>query len=222
MQYPYQSVIFDLDGTLLDTLDDLADSVNYALALNGLATRTRNEIRRFVGNGVGRLLHLAVPAGTASTLEAKCLADFRARYLDSMQRKTAPYPGVLALLDALKAQAIPCAVVSNKFDGAAKDLCRHYFGQRIPVAIGESPDVARKPAPDTVFRALSQLGAQREGAVYVGDSDVDLQTAQNAGLPCISVSWGFRPREFLEELGARCIVDTPAQLQTLLTGAPTL
>ena len=152
MSIPYQTVIFDLDGTLLDTLDDLADSTNHALALHGLPERSREEIRQFVGNGVGRLLHLAVPAGTSPELEAQCLAEFRAHYLTNMEHKTAPYPGIPELLDALRACGIPCAVVSNKFDGAVKGLCRRYFGDTIPVAIGESQGVARKPAPDTVLQ----------------------------------------------------------------------
>ncbi len=218
MSTPYQAVIFDLDGTLLDTLDDLADSVNYALSLHGLPERSREETRSFVGNGVGRLLHLAVPAGTAPELEARCLSVFRAHYLNNMENKTAPYPGVLKLLDALTARRIPFAVVSNKFDGAVKGLCTDYFGGRVPVAIGESQGVARKPAPDTVFRALEELGAETAGAVYVGDSDVDIQTARNAGLPCLSVSWGFRSRAFLQANGAERIVDSVQDLTALLTG----
>lgn len=218
MSIPYQTVIFDLDGTLLDTLDDLADSTNHALALHGLPERSREEIRQFVGNGVGRLLHLAVPAGTSPELEAQCLAEFRAHYLTNMEHKTAPYPGIPELLDALRACGIPCAVVSNKFDGAVKGLCQRYFGDTIPVAIGESQGVARKPAPDTVLRALAELGAGTAGAVYVGDSDVDIQTARNSGLPCLSVSWGFRDRAFLTAHGAQRIVDTTAELKALLTG----
>lgn len=160
---PYDTVIFDLDGTLLDTLGDLADSTNYALALHGLPARTLEEVRQFVGNGVARLLHLAVPRGTPPELEARCLADFRAHYLLNMEHRTAPYPGILELLDRLRAQGIQTAVVSNKFDGAVKGLCLTYLGERIPVAIGESPNVARKPAPDTVFRALEELGAAGSG-----------------------------------------------------------
>ena len=190
--YPYQTVIFDLDGTLLDTLQDLADSTNYALSVHRMPARTLEEVRTFVGNGVGRLIHLAVPEGTPAEEEAACLADFRAHYLLNMENKTAPYPGVPALLEHLQAAGIRTAVVSNKFDGAVKGLCQNYFGDRLPVAIGESQGVARKPAPDTVFRALAELEAEPAGAVYVGDSDVDIATAQNAGLPCISVSWGFR------------------------------
>lgn len=210
------AVIFDLDGTLLNTLEDLADSTNYALAVSGFPPRSLEEIRAFVGNGVGRLIHLAVPAGTPPEAEARCLADFRAHYLLNMEHKTAPYPGVLPLLDALSAAGLRLAVVSNKFDGAVKGLCASYFGARIPVAIGESPSVARKPAPDAVLRALAELGTAPGRAVYVGDSDVDLLTARNAGLPCVSVSWGFRDRDFLLAHGAARVVDTPEALGALL------
>ena len=167
--YPYDTVIFDLDGTLLNTLQDLADSTNYALALQGMPARTLEEVRRFVGNGVGRLIHRAVPEGTPEEVEARVLADFRAHYTLNMEHKTAPYPGVLPLLDRLGQAGIRTAVVSNKFDSAVKGLCHAYFGTRIPVAIGESQGVARKPAPDTVFRALEELGAGTGRAVYVGD-----------------------------------------------------
>ena len=141
--YPYQTVIFDLDGTLLDTLQDLADSTNYALSVHRMPARTLEEVRTFVGNGVGRLIHLAVPEGTPAEEEAACLADFRAHYLLNMENKTAPYPGVPALLEHLQAAGIRTAVVSNKFDGAVKGLCQNYFGDRLPVAIGESQGVPR-------------------------------------------------------------------------------
>lgn len=218
--HPFHTVIFDLDGTLLNTLLDLTDSVNYALSLHNLPVRTVEDVRTFVGNGVGQLVHRAVPDGTSEALESSCLADFRAHYLLNMEHKTAPYPGILDLLDALGNAGLSLAVVSNKFDGAVKGLCQTYFGTRIPVAasIGESQGVLRKPAPDTVFRALSELGVSPNGAVYVGDSDVDIQTAHNAGLPCISVSWGFRSRAFLAAHGASTIVDTPAALHKLLLG----
>lgn len=212
----YNTVIFDLDGTLLNTLEDLADSTNYALAVSGFPPRSLEEIRTFVGNGVGRLIHLAIPQGTPPEAEAKCLSDFRAHYLLNMENKTAPYPGILALLDRLRAAGFRLAVVSNKFDGAVKGLCAAYFGARIPVAIGESPTVARKPAPDAVLRALEELDSTAGQAVYVGDSDVDLLTARNAGLPCISVSWGFRSREFLLRAGAERLADTPEDLAALL------
>lgn len=214
----YHTAIFDLDGTLLDTLQDLADSTNYALSLHHLPPRTVEEVRQFVGNGVGLLIHRAVPEGTAEELEGQVLRDFRAHYLLNMENRTAPYPGVLDLLDALRAAGVRTAVVSNKFDGAVKGLCQNYFGQRVEAAIGESQGVARKPAPDTVFRALAELGQAPEGAVYVGDSDVDILTAKNAGLPCIAVSWGFRSRAFLEANGARIIADTMQELEQLLLG----
>ena len=214
----YHTAIFDLDGTLLDTLQDLADSTNYALSLHHLPPRTVEEVRQFVGNGVGLLIHRAVPEGTAEELEGQVLRDFRAHYLLNMENRTAPYPGVLDLLDALRAAGVRTAVVSNKFDGAVKGLCQNYFGQRVEAAIGESQGVARKPAPDTVFRALTELGQAPEGAVYVGDSDVDILTAKNAGLPCIAVSWGFRSRAFLEANGARVIADTMQELEQLLLG----
>ena len=214
----YHTAIFDLDGTLLDTLQDLADSTNYALSLHHLPPRTVEEVRQFVGNGVGLLIHRAVPEGTAEELEGQVLRDFRAHYLLNMENRTAPYPGVLDLLDALRAAGVRTAVVSNKFDGAVKGLCQNYFGQRVEAAIGESQGVARKPAPDTVFRALAELGQAPEGAVYVGDSDVDILTAKNAGLPCIAVSWGFRSRAFLEASGARIIADTMQELERLLLG----
>lgn len=216
--YPYDTVIFDLDGTLLNTLQDLADSTNYALALQGMPARTLEEVRRFVGNGVGRLIHRAVPEGTPEEVEARVLADFRAHYTLNMEHKTAPYPGVLPLLDRLGQAGIRTAVVSNKFDSAVKGLCHAYFGARIPVAIGESQGVAASPRGHGIPRA-GGAGRRNRRAVYVGDSDVDIQTAANAGLPCLSVSWGFRDAEFLTAHGAQRIVDTPQALEALLLGA---
>ncbi len=214
----YQAAVFDLDGTLLNTLEDLADSTNYALAACGCPPRTLEEIRTFVGNGVGQLIRRALPPDSAPEREAGCLACFQAHYLQNMEHKTAPYPGVIPLLDRLGAAGVKLAVVSNKFDGAVKGLCMRYFGPQIPVAIGESPAVARKPAPDGVRRALAELGCGPEAAVYVGDSEVDLLTAQNAGLPCISVTWGFRPRALLLERGAALLADTPEALAELILG----
>ena len=214
----YHTAVFDLDGTLLDTLQDLADSTNYALSINGLPARTLDEVRRFVGNGVATLIARAVPEGTEEALTAKCLSDFRAHYFINMENKTAPYPGIMEMLRALRLAGLHLAVVSNKFDSAVKGLCQNYFGDLIPVSIGESQGVARKPAPDTVFKALEELNVPAEGAVYIGDSDVDIATARNAGLPCISVNWGFRDNAFLLAHGASQIVSDPAGLYAALTG----
>lgn len=213
----YDAAIFDLDGTLLNTLEDLADSTNYALNTCGYPSRTVEEICRFVGNGVTQLIHLAVPQGTAPEKEAQCLTFFRAHYLTNMHHKTAPYPGISPLLDYLHARDCKIAVVSNKFDQAVKTLCTDYFADQITVAIGESASVRKKPAPDTVLRALQVLGTTIERAVYIGDSDVDIETARNAGMDCISVSWGFRDVAFLRAHGATQIVDTPTDLALLLT-----
>ena len=212
----YQAVIFDLDGTLLDTLEDLADSTNFALAAHGFPRRSLEEVRRFVGNGVGNLIRRAVPEGTSPEAVERCLADFKAHYLTNMQNKTHPYPGIPELLKALKAAGCPAAVVSNKFDGAVKGLCRDYFDGLLPVALGETPERRKKPAPDLVVSCLEALGVPASGAVYVGDSDVDIQTADNAGLPCLSVTWGFRDRSFLLEHGASVLAETPQELLGLL------
>lgn len=212
----FDTAVFDLDGTVLDTLDDLADSVNHTLNAYGFPTRTRDEVRRFVGNGVPLLIERAVPAGTAPDIRARCLADFKAYYKENMYHKTGPYPGIPELLDALRARGVKIAVVSNKFDAAVKDLCRRFYGDLIPVAIGERPDVRKKPAPDSVFTALRELGSAPENALYIGDSDVDIQTAKNAGLTSVGVTWGFRDRALLEREGAQYIIDSPAQLLDII------
>lgn len=212
----YHAVLFDLDGTLLDTLEDLTDSTNFALAANGFPRRTLDEVRQFVGNGVAKLMERAVPDGTPSELTGQCLIDFKAHYLTNMQHKTAPYSGIPELLQELRDHGRPIAVVSNKFDGAVKGLCRDYFGDLLPVAIGEMEGLRKKPAPDLVVKCLDALGVKPESAVYVGDSEVDIQTAANASLPCLSVSWGFRDRAFLDAHRASVIVDTPAELLSVL------
>ncbi len=209
------SVLFDLDGTLLDTLDDLADSVNYALGTEGFVQRTREEIRSFVGNGVANLVHRSVPVDTPKEIEARCLETFRAHYAKNMNNKTAPYPGILPLLKALYEKGIRMAVSSNKFDAAVKQLCAEQFGGYIQVAIGESETVKKKPAPDGPWLAIEQMGSQRENTFYVGDSEVDVETAKNAGLVCVGVTWGFRDRKVLEDKGADYIIDKPEQLLAL-------
>lgn len=206
------TVIFDLDGTLLNTLEDLTASVNYALEQFGFPVRTTEEIRQFVGNGVKVLMDLSVPTNTPPEITQKCLTVYRSHYNTNMQNKTKPYDGILDLLHNLKEMGIKLAVVSNKYDAAVKSLCKDYYSDYIDVAIGESPEVSKKPAPDSVFTALSKLDSVKEEAIYVGDSDVDVHTAQNAGVPCVGVTWGFRSKEVLKREGADMIIDTPNDL----------
>lgn len=208
----YQTYVFDLDGTLLDTLGDLAASTNYALAANGMPTRTVEEVRMFVGNGVKKLMERAVPEGLANPRFEETYRCFREHYMEHNLDTTAPYPHVLEMLAALKARGKQLAVVSNKFYAATQELCAHFFGAYIDVAIGERETIRKKPAPDTVLEALRQLGAAKEGAVYIGDSDVDIDTARNCGIPCVSVLWGFRDRDFLLRHGAETLVSSPLEL----------
>lgn len=212
------TVIFDLDGTLLDTLEDLTDSVNHAMEKFGFPVHTIEEIRTFVGNGAPKLLERSIPDGVANPDYEAALTAFKAHYAEHCEDKTGPYEGVPEMLAGLKEQGYHLAVVSNKFDGAVKKLCKKYFGEFISVSIGESAEVKRKPAPDTVYRALRELGCVASHAVYVGDSEVDIQTAKNASLPCISVTWGFRAEEKLRSEGApeSMIIRSPQALAPLL------
>lgn len=208
----YDTIIFDLDGTLLDTLDDLWDSCNHALVFAGLPERTRDEVRRFVGNGIVRLMEQAVPNGRENPAFETALQENQSWYRTHNRIKTAPYAGVVELIQELSARGYALAVVSNKPDTSVKPLVKEYFGEWIPVAIGERPTVRRKPAPDTVLQALHELGKEKSSAVYVGDSEVDIATAKNAGLDCISVTWGFRSREELDAAGATVYIDTPWEI----------
>jgi len=209
----YNTFIFDLDGTLLNTLDDLAASVNYALRTHGMPERTLDEVRSFVGNGVRLLMERAIPEGSANPRFEETFATFRAYYMEHSLDKTRPYEGIPEMIHTLKQRGCRLAVVSNKFYAATQELIRHFFPE-ITVAIGEheAEGIRKKPAPDTVFEALRQLGVGKEKAVYVGDSDVDLQTARNSGLPCISVLWGFRNRDFLLAHGATTFISHPEEL----------
>lgn len=209
----YNTFIFDLDGTLLNTLDDLAASVNYALRTHGMPERTLDEVRSFVGNGVRLLMERAIPEGSANPRFEETFATFRAYYMEHSLDTTRPYEGIPEMIHALKQRGCRLAVVSNKFYAATQELIRHFFPE-ITVAIGEheAEGIRKKPAPDTVFEALRQLGVGKEKAVYVGDSDVDLQTARNSGLPCISVLWGFRNRDFLLAHGATTFISRPEEL----------
>ena len=208
----YNTYIFDLDGTLLSTLGDLAASCNYALRTNGMPERTIDEVRVFVGNGVKKLMERAVPNGEDNPAFEKTYSDFRKHYMVHNLDTTKPYDGVMDLLKELNSRGKKVAVVSNKFYAATKELCRHFFGNLVQVAIGEREDIRKKPAPDTVIEAMRQLGVTTEGAVYIGDSDVDIETARNSGMPCISVLWGFRDRDFLLQHGATTLVDTPTDI----------
>ena len=211
-----KGVLFDLDGTLLDTLEDLYQSVNAALTACGFPERTRMEVRSFVGNGVRNLMVRSVPDGEENPKFEECFQKFREHYAVHLNDHTVPYAGIMELLAELKEKGIPTAVVSNKSDAAVKELCRETFGDLVPLAIGESERVKKKPAPDTVIEAAAGIGVPRKDCVYVGDSEVDLATAENAGIPCISVSWGFRDKELLESLGAKMLLDTVSELRDCL------
>lgn len=207
-----ENYIFDLDGTLLNTLDDLAASTNYALRSAGMPERTTDEVRRFVGNGVKKLMERAIPGGLDNPLFDSTYATFRKHYLEHGLDTTRPYDGIPEVLRELKRRGKRLAIVSNKFYAATQELAQHFFPDTIKVAIGERDNIRKKPAPDTVLEAMRQLGIGREGTVYVGDSDVDIDTARNCGVPCLSVLWGFRDRQFLIDHGATTLIERPEQL----------
>lgn len=211
-----KAVIWDLDGTLLDTLDDLAASTNAALMQQGLPIRTKEEVRAFVGNGVRNLMIRAVPGGEEHPAFEAVLAGFVAHYGVHSRDNTKPYDGIEALLDALTGMGVKHAIVSNKIDFAVKELSQIYFGERMQVAVGDDPSRKKKPAPDSVWEAMRQLGVTAEETVYVGDSDVDVFTARNAGIPCAAVCWGFRSVQCLQEAGAEHIAHTPAELMEII------
>jgi phosphoglycolate phosphatase len=208
----YDTYIFDLDGTLLNTINDLAASCNYALRSCGMPGRTVDEVRRFVGNGVRLLMVRAIPGGDSNPRFDEAYAIFRQHYLHHSLDTTKPYDGIEELIAELNAAGKHVAVVSNKFYAATQALVRHFFGDTIKVAIGERENIRKKPAPDTVLEALRQLDMPAETAVYIGDSDVDIDTARNCGMPCISVLWGFRDRQFLIDHGATTLVSEPREI----------
>lgn len=231
MQNKYDTVIFDLDGTLLNTLEDLKNSVNYALSTMGYPTRTLEEIRLAVGNGARTLLRRSIPASADEAALEQAFAHFRAHYEEHCNDLTAPYDGILPMLDTLKNRGFRLAIVSNKPDAAVKKLCSLYFSDWVSVAIGERENVRRKPAPDSVYAALRELsgsdstpnttpGTGFSSALYVGDSDVDIATAAAAGMDCVSVAWGFRDEAFLRAHGASRIIHTPSELPALLGFLP--
>ena len=209
----YKTYLFDMDGTLLDTLDDLTAAVNHTMAQYGYPRRTREEVRQGLGNGAVKLIAALLPEGEDTPDFDAIMRDYKAWYQAHTCVLTRPYPGVPELLERLTRQGCRVAIVSNKPHGAACELAEKFF-PGVPT-FGESPETPRKPAPDMVFHALTALGAEKDTAVYVGDSEVDVQTARNAGLPLIAVSWGFRGRKALAEAGAATIVDAAAEIGTL-------
>lgn len=210
------TIVFDLDGTLLDTLEDLTNATNAALHYSGFAYRSMEEVRRFVGNGVQKLMERAVPEGTDPAEFEMTFGYFKDYYEMHCLDKTRPYEGTLEMLQQLKDKGYKMAIVSNKLDSAVKELRDRFFKDNLSVAVGDQEGLRRKPYPDMVEEALKQLGETKEHAVYVGDSDVDLQTAQNSGLPCISVLWGFRDEEELREAGAEHFAQTPEEVISLV------
>ena len=208
----FETYVFDLDGTLLETLKDLAASTNYALRMHNMPEHSIEDVRMFVGNGVKKLMERAIPNGIENPQFEEVYATFRQHYLEHNLDTTKPYEGIPELLAELKARGKKLAIVSNKFYAATQELARHFFPDTIEVAIGERENIKKKPAPDTVIEALRQLGASRETAVYIGDSDVDIMTAKNCNMSCASVLWGFRNKKFLTEHGATFFVEKPSQL----------
>ncbi len=213
------TIIFDLDGTLLDTLEDLTNSVNYALERYQMPTRTISEIKGFVGNGIKVLMTRAVPEGEKNPRFEEAFSAFKEHYAVHCNDKTRAYDGVCELLEALKAKGYLLAIVSNKVDSAVQELKEKYFSA-VGVAVGDREGIRRKPEADSVLLALETLGSSRERAVYVGDSDVDLMTAKNSGLLCISVLWGFRDKEFLINHGAKIFAQKPSDIINIVDNLP--
>ena len=208
----YKTIVFDLDGTLLDTLDDLTNAVNAAMRKLGLKTRTREEVRSFVGNGIKKLIERALGEHTACLDEA--LAEFKRYYGEHCADETKAYEGILPLLATLKARGVKTAVLSNKADFAVKKLAKAYFDGFLLSAVGENEEagIRKKPAPDALFAVMEELNAEKETTLYVGDSEVDIETAKNAGVACLCVTWGFRDRAFLEAQGGVLFVDQPMEI----------
>jgi phosphoglycolate phosphatase len=209
-------VIFDLDGTLLDTLGDLHSSVNFALRKFRFPERTIDEVRSFIGNGVVKLMERSTPENTDEETQQRCLDAFRKYYLQHMSDTTAPYVGVTELIKELRAQGIKIAVVSNKLHPAVEDLCESYFSGLIHKAMGVSVEDERKPSPINVIRTMELFEADADNCIYIGDSEVDVQTAHNAGLKCVGVTWGFRTREELISAGCDLIADTCDEIKDII------
>lgn len=211
-----KAVIFDLDGTLLNTLEDLTDSVNHVLQSHGMKTRTIEEIRSFIGNGVPTLIARSVPADTDKNTTDVCVKEMAEYYKDHADIKTKPYEGIAELLVTLDKKGIKTAVVTNKVEQAAVILCKAKFGNRFDAVIGDNGKDKLKPAPDNVFRAIKMLNIKNEDVLYVGDSEVDMITAENASLVSVGVTWGFRDSEVLRANGAKYIVSSPSEILNIL------
>ena len=212
----YDTILFDLDGTLLDSLEDMKDSVNYVMRQFGFPEHTLEEVRSFIGNGIRKLIERSVPEGTDAETCESALAMYRAYYNDHCMVKTRPYSGISELLQSLKSDGYRLAIVSNKNEEAVKLMRRHYFDQTIDIAAGQTDSIPKKPDPAMVSAALTALDSSPKRAVYVGDSEVDIQTAKNSGLDCIICLWGFRSEEFLLEHGAEMTVRDAGELEAAL------
>ena len=212
----YKTIIFDLDGTLLNTLDDLAAATNYALAQHQLPQRTKEEGRWFVGNGIRKLIERAVPAKTPPDVQEAVYATFNTYYKAHCNDATKAYYGVMELLNMLRSAGCKTAIVSNKADYGVQELAKQYFSGALDAACGERAGIAKKPAPDMLLAVMQRLGADKATTIYVGDSDTDIETARNAGVHCIGACWGFRGREFLEQHGATLLAETPSDIQKFL------
>lgn len=212
----YKALIFDLDGTLLDTLDDLTAAVNYAMTTFGLPIRSRAEVQSFVGNGVRVLMSLAVPQGPQHPQFEDIFKAFTTYYEAHTQVYTRPYDNIINTIQWCREQGYLLGIVSNKLDGPVKNLADYYFKGLFQVAIGESPRIRRKPAPDALWEALRLLNVQSHDALFIGDSEVDIETARNADVKCLSVTWGFRDLSVLKSHGATAWIDQPEQLKQYL------
>lgn len=214
----YTTIIFDLDGTLMNTLDDLTISTNHALSQMGFTTRTIDEVRQFLGNGVRTLIEMALPEETTEDTIERTISCFLQHYTSHCKDHSRPYDGILELLSSLKKMGVKMAIVSNKPDVEVKKLNAEHFAEFIDVALGENEKsgIPRKPSPAMVYEAINQLGSEPEKCLYVGDSDVDILTARNAGIDCLSVTWGFKTAEFLSQFGATKMIDSPSQMLKII------
>lgn len=212
-----KTLIFDMDGTILDTIEDITNAVNYILVKYGMPKRSVDEVKFFVGNGLYKTLERSAPSGTSEELLKSIYEEMVSYYKEHSNINTKPYDGIIDAIKTLKALGYKTAVVSNKRHEAVVELCHEFYEGLFDEALGDTENIAKKPAPDMVNIVLDKLGANKNEAVFIGDSDVDIMTAKNSGLVGIFVSWGFRTKEFLIEHGAECIVDTPKELVEKIT-----